>query len=199
MYNKAIELYIKALLDIATTLEQHREARTAFDTTFLSRVVRDGFLQTITEQDRHRVLEQQQPEEEFLIWQGKVPGIPENWNNIGWILPFHDLAEMENSYEIVTRSELAEKSWSGLRQFWLSCRLRIHESAIELPTNLVKVRVLGDDCRTAMQVLRKHPPNLRYVAKALLERSSSKSTLKKRIHLKLVLGEQLEPYAQPPR
>ena len=106
---------------------------------------------------------------------------------------------MENSYEIVTRSELAEKSWAGLRQFWLSCRLRVHESALELPTNLVKVRVLGDDCRAAMQLLRKHPPNLRYVAKALLERSSPKSTLKKRIHLKLVLGEQLEPYAQPPR
>jgi hypothetical protein len=199
VYNKAIELYIKALLDIATALEQHREARTAFDATFLTRVVRDGFLQTVTEQDRHRVLEQHHPGEEFLLWQGKVPGVTENWNNVGWIFPFRDLAEMENSYEIVTRSELAEKSWAGFRQLWLSCRLRVHEAAIELPTNLVKVRVLGDDCRTAMQVLRKHPPNLRYVAKTLLERSSSRSNLKKRIQLKLVLGEQLEPYAQPPR
>lgn len=199
MYNKAIELYIRALLDIATALEQHREARTAFDASFLYRVVRDGFLQTVTEQERQRVLEQHRPGEEFLIWQGNIPGVTNNWNNIAWIFPFATLEEMENSYEIVTRSEFAEKSWAGLRQFWLSCRLRMQESALELPSNLVKVRVLGDDCRSAMQVLRKHPPNLRYVAKALLERSSSKSTLKKRIHLKLVLGEQLEPYAQPPR
>ena len=199
MYNKAIELYIKALLDIATALEQHREARTAFDATFLSRVVRDGFLQTVTEQDRHRVLEQHHPGEEFLLWQGNVPGVTNNWNNIGWIFPFRELQEMENSYEIVTRSEIAEKSWAALRQFWLSCRLRVHEAALELPTNLVKVRVLGNDCRSAMQVLGKHPPNLRYIAKALLERSSQKSVLKQRIHLKLVLGEQLEPYAQAPR
>ncbi|PID57270.1 hypothetical protein CSB45_08585 [candidate division KSB3 bacterium] len=197
MYITAIDVYVKALLDIATALEQHREARTAFDVSFLSRVVLDGFLQTVTE--RERVLGCRSPNEEFLLWQGQVPGIAKNWNNIGWIFPFHGLQEMENSYEIVTRSEIAEKSWAGLRQFWLSCRLRVHEAALDLPANLVKIRVLGDECRSAMQVLREHPPDLRYVSRTLLERLPQKSPLKQRLHVKLILGEQLKPYAQAPR
>lgn len=198
MYIKAIERYIRALLDITTMLEQHREVRTAFDQTFLPRIMHDGFLQTITEQDKNRVLSPNRPEEEFLLWQGIIPGVDMHWNNIGWIFPFLTSEEMDNSYEIITRAELATKSWSAFRQFWLSCRLRFQEEALDIPTNIVKVRVVGEECRSAMNILSKHPPNLRYVAKALLDRSPSSSYLKERIHVKLVVGEKLEPYAQLP-
>lgn len=198
MYIKAIERYIRALLDITTMLEQHREVRTAFDQTFLLRIMHDGFLQTITEQDKNRVLYHNRPEEEFLLWHGMIPGVDMHWNNIGWIFPFLTSEEMDNSCEIITRAELATKSWSPFRQFWLSCCLRFQEEALDIPTNIVKVRVVGEECRSAMNILSKHPPNLRYVAKALLDRSPSSSYLKKRIHVKLVVGEKLEPYAQLP-
>jgi hypothetical protein len=58
---------------------------------------------------------------------------------------------------------------------------------------------MGEECRTAMQTLEKNPPNLRYIAKMLLERLPSSSYLRKRIHLKIVVGEKLEPYVQAPR
>ena len=199
MYDKAIERYVQAIFDIATALEQHHEARTAFEPSFLARIVHDGFLQTVTEQDENRIIYDNRPGEEFLLWHGVVPGVKMNWNTIGWIFPFFTPEEVENSYEIIIRAELATKSWAGLRQFWLSCRLRFQEAPLEIPTNIIKVRVVGEDCRKAMRVLKKHPPNLRYVAKILKERSHPASYLKKRIHLKLVIGEKLEPYAQLPR
>ncbi|PIE35064.1 hypothetical protein CSA56_05720 [candidate division KSB3 bacterium] len=199
MYDKAIERYIQALLDIATALEQHHEARTAFEAIFLTRIVHDGFLQAVTEQDENRILYENRPGEEFLLWHGAVPGVKMHWNSIGWIFPFSTSEEVENSYEIITRSKLALKSWAGLRQFWLSCRMRFQEAPLSIPTNIVKVRVVGEECRQAMRVLKKHPPNLRYVAKILQERSHPTSYLKHQIHLKLVIGEQLEPYAQLPR
>ena len=199
MYDKAIERYIQAIFDIATVLEQHHEARTAFEPLFLARIVHDGFLQAVTEQDENRIIYENRPGEEFLLWHGVVPGVKMNWNTIGWIFPFSTSEEIENSYEIITRAELATKSWAGLRQFWLSCRLRFQEAPLEIPANIVKVRVLGEESQNAMRVLKQHPPNLRYVAKILKEQSHSTSYLKQRIRLRLVIGETLEPYAQLPR
>ena len=198
MYTRAIDVYVQALLDIANVLERHREARLAFDPDFLFRIVRDGFLQTVTDHDKNRILYHNRPGEEFLLWQGPVHNQKMSWNCIGWIFPFFTNEEIENSYEIITRAELEKKSWAAFRQFWLSCRLRFQEAPLDIPTNLVKVRVMGEECRSAMQTLEKHPPNLRYVAKTVLDRLPSSSYLWRRFHMKIVVGEKLEPYVQAP-
>ncbi len=194
MDNQAINVYVRALVDIANVLERHREVRTAFDPGFLSRSIRDGFLQTHTESARVRILYESHPGEEFLLWQGPVPGQKMNWNCIGWIFPFYADEELEDTYEIITRAELNTKSWAAIRQFALSCRLRWQEMPFEVPTNIVKVRVMGDECAVAMHTLEQYPPNLRYVAKAILDRLPTSSYLRKRIHMQVVIGEKLEPY-----
>lgn len=194
MSTQAIETYIRALVDIATALDQHGEIRTDFEPNFLLRVIRDGFLQTVTETDRERILLHPYPQENFLVWQGPLRREKPNWNCVGWIFPFHSAEEVERSYEIVTRTRLANKSWAAIRQFVLSCHLRFHESAINVPVNLVKVRVRGEECRAAMEALEQNPPHLRYVARAMLGRVSARNYLLKRIRMNLVIGEKLEPY-----
>ncbi len=198
MYDKAIDFYIRALLDIIITLEHHREARTAFAPSFLFRAVSDGFLQPITEQEKARVLAEC-PTGEFLLWQGVIPGVKRNWNTIAWIFPFSQPKEMEDSYEIITRAELAAKSWAFARQFWLSCRLRMQETPLDIPTNIVKLRVVGEECQQAMRLLYQYPPSLRYVAKALLDRATTSSYIRKHLKVAIVIGEKLEPCAQLPR
>lgn len=194
MAAEAIEIYIQALLDIANALERHREARSAFEYAFLRRVLLDGFLQTVTEEDRERILHHRYPGEECLLWKGPAPHQKVNWNGIGWIFPFTTIEETERAYELVIRSELSQKSWAAFRQIWLSCRLRLHERALEVPTNLVKVRVMGEEKRSVMQRLEQTPPNLRYLVKALLDQLPGSHYLRKRLQLKLVVGEKLEPY-----
>lgn len=198
MYEQAIEFYIRALLDIVTTLEHHKEARTAFEPSFLFRAVSDGFLQPVTEQEKTRVLADR-PNVEFLLWQGVIPGVKRNWNTIAWIFPFSQPAEMEDSYEIITRAEMAAKSWAFARQFWLSCKKRVQETPLEIPANIVKLRVVGEECQQAMRLLYQYPPNLRYVAKALLDRAAASSYIRKHVNVALIIGEKLEPYAQLPR
>ncbi len=197
MTAEAIDVYIQALLDIAKALESHREARSEFDHFFLHRVIRDGFLQTAAEEDTQRLLYQSQAGEEFLLWQGPVPHQKARWNGIGWIFPFTSLAESERAYELITRTKLSQKSWAGFRQWWLTCRLRLQETALDLPTNLVKIRVMGSACQLAMQHLEQNPPNLRYIVKTLLERSPASSYLRTRLQMKLVVGEKLDPYIHP--
>lgn len=197
MTAEAIEIYIQALLDIANALESHFEARAAFDHLFLQRVIRDGFLQTVSEEDTQRILYQSQPGEEFLMWQGPVPHQKARWNGMGWIFPFTSLTESEQAYELITRAKLSQKSWAGFRQWWLTCRLHLQENAINLPTNLVKVRVMGNACQIAMHYLEQNPPNLRYIVKTMLERSPASSYLRTRLQMKLVVGEKLDPYIHP--
>ena len=194
MTTEAIEIYIQALLDIVNALESHHEARSAFDHLFLRQVIRDGFLQTVSEKDTQRMLYQSQVGEEFLLWQGPVPHQKARWNGIGWIFPFTSLTEKEQAYELITRAKLSQKSWASFRQWWLTCRLRLHETALELPTNLVKVRVMGRTCQLAMQHLEQHPPNLRYIVKSMLERLPASSSLRTRLQMKPVIGEKLDPY-----
>ncbi len=197
MDNRAIDIYVRALLDIVNVLEQQREVRTGFDAGFLARILRDGFLQTLTESDKDRILQHSRCGEEFLLWKGPPSGQKMNWNVIGWIFPFYSDEEIENSYEIITRAELNKRSWAALRQFVLSCRLRFQETSLDIPTNLVKVRVTGDECRAAMDTLEIHPPNLRYVANALLNQLPASSYLRKCLRIELVVGEKLEPYIHP--
>lgn len=194
MDTRAIDFYVHALVDMANVLERHREVRTAFDPGFLVRVIRDGFLQTVTERDEERILNDSRPREEFLLWKGPVRDQKLNWNCMGWIFPFYYDEEVENTYEIITRSELDMKPWAAVRQFVFSCRLRWQEMPFEIPANMMKVRVVGDECATAMQTLEIYPPNLRYVAKALVDQLPASNYLWKRIQMQVVVGEKLEPY-----
>ena len=194
IHQQAIELYVNALVDIATRLQAHREVRSEFEPSFLVRIMRDGFLQPIVEIDRERILSAAASGEDFLLWQGVARYKPMNWNGIGWIFPFYTDEEMERAYEIIIRAELSQKSWPGLRQFVLSCRLRIQGAPIKVPTNLVKVRAKGEDCQKAMRTLEQSPPNLRYVTKTVLDQLPAANYLRKRIRMKLFVGEKLEPY-----
>lgn len=190
----AIDFYIRALGDIATVLERHREVRTAFAPDFLVRVMRDGFLQTITESDQERILHESRSGEEFLLWKGPVRGEKMNWNCISWIFPFYTEQEIETAYELITRSEIDQQSWAAIRQFILSCRIRWQEMPFEVPANIIKVRVMGDDCVEAMQTLEAYPPNLRYVAKNLVDHLPVSNYLRQRIHVQVIVGEKFEPY-----
>jgi hypothetical protein len=106
-------------------------------------------LQTVSAEDTQRLLYQSQAGEEFLLWQGPVPHQKARWNGIGWIFPFTNLAESERAYELITRTKLSQKSWAGFRQWWLTCRLRLQETALDLPTNLVEKQVMGSACQNA--------------------------------------------------
>ncbi len=191
---RAIEFYTGALVDIATVLERHREVRTAFAPQFLERVLRDGFLQTVTEGDRERILHESRPGEEFLLWKGPVRGEKMNWNCLGWIFPFYTEQEIETAHELITRSEIDLQPWAAIRQFLLSCRIRWQEMPFQIPANLIKVRVMGDDCVEAMRTLEDYPPNLRYAAANLLDQLPASNYLRQRMHVQVVVGEQLLPY-----
>jgi hypothetical protein len=190
----AITTYVRALVDVATVLEAHREARSDFEPGFLIRSLRDGFLQPVSTADRNRILEQADAPESFLLWRGGLRQPKMAWNCIGWIFPFTTEAEMERSYEIVIRAEIVQKSWPQVRHFLLSCRKRLQEMPIVVPTNLVKVRIKGQTCGAAMQALEQTPPNVRYVARAMLAQLPPSNYLRQRMRLNLVVGEQLQPY-----
>jgi hypothetical protein len=194
IHQKAIETYVNALVDIATMLQTHREVRAEFEPDFLARILRDGFLQTITEAERDRIWSASKSGEDFLLWQGVTRYKKMNWNSIGWIFPFYTDEEMEQAYEIITRAVLSQKSWPLFRQLALSFRLRFQGTPIKVPTNIVKVRVTGDECQEAMRILEKSPPNLRYVTKAVLDQLPQSHYLRRRIRVKLFVGEKLEPY-----
>ncbi len=198
-YQEAVDTYVRDLVDIATVLELHHEVRSEFDPSFLLRTMQDGFLQAVMESDKNRLLHDYKPGEEFLLWQGVIRQKKLNWNNIGWIFPFYTNEEMERSYEVITRAKLDQKSWARFRQLGLSYRLKIRGIPLEIPTNIVKVRAIGEECRSAMRMLKKSPPNLRYVTKALMERLPPSNYLRKRIQMKIIIGEKLEPYVKTPR
>jgi len=198
-YQRAVDIYVKALVDIATALDSQHEARSEFDTGFLLRIIHDGFFQPVTEDDKNRLLHYHKNGENFLLWQGITHQKKMNWNFIGWIFPFDTNKEMERSYEVITRAEIDQKSWAKLRQLGLSYRLKIRGIPLEIPTNIVKVRAIGDECRSAMRTLEKSPPNLRYVTKAVIDQLPPPNYLRKRIQMKLVVGEKFEPYILMPR
>lgn len=198
-YQRAVDIYLRALLDIATVLNTHREARAEFDTGFLLRIMHDGFLQPLTENDEIRLLHNLRDGENFLLWQGVIGQKKMNWNCFGWIFPFDTHEEMERSYEVITRAELDQKPWPKIRQLALSFRTQVLGVPLNIPTNIVKVRATGDECRSAMRTLAKSPPNLRYVTKAVIDQLPLSNYLRKRIHIKLVVGEEFKPYILMPR
>lgn len=198
-YQKAVDLYVRVLLDIATVLHTHREARAEFDTGFLLRIMHDGFLQSVTENDGIRLLHNPRNGGNFLLWQGVIGQQKTNWNCIGWIFPFDTNEEMERSYEVITRAELDQKPWPKFRQFTLSFRTQILGIPLKIPTNIVKVRAIGDECRAAMRILEKSPPNLRFVTKAVIDQLPPVNYLRKRIQIKPVVGEKYKPYVLMPR
>jgi hypothetical protein len=198
-YQRAIGTYVRTLVDVATILDTHHEVRSEFDTRFLLRIMDDGFLQTVTENDKYRLLHDHKNGENFLLWQGMVRQKKMNWNCIGWIFPFYTNEEMERSYEVITRAELDQKSWAKLRHLALFYRLKIRGIPLEIPTNIVKVRAMGDECNAAMRTFEKSPPNLRYVTKAVIDQLPPSNYLRKRIQMKIVVGEKLKPYVKTPR
>jgi hypothetical protein len=197
-YHQAVDTYIQGLVDIGTILHTHHEARTELAPSFLIRALQDGFLQPVSGQDRQRLMEDHDPQEHCLLWYGDILQQKRHWNAIGWLFPFHTMNDMERAYELITRAELARKSWAPVRQFWLSCRFKLQEAPISIPTNIVKMRVKGQACTAAMFVLEQSPPNLRYVTKAVVDRLPSFNYFRKRTHLKIVIGERLEPQIQIP-
>ena len=106
---------------------------------------------------------------------------------------------MERSYEVITRAELDRKSWAKIRQVVLSFRTQILGISLKIPTNIVKVRAIGNECHSAMRKLEKSPPNLRYVTKTAMDQLPPSNYLRKRIHMKLVVGEECKPYILMPR
>jgi hypothetical protein len=162
--------------------------------------IRDGFLQTVSDTDRERLLSHHTHDNNLFIWNGEVAGKRMNWNTIGWIFPFHTNDEMERAYELVTRAALAQKSWAGIRQFILSCRFKFQETPIHIPTNLVKVRVKGPRCCAAMRFLGQSPPNLRYITKTVANQLPASNYFRKRTKVQIVIGEErLEPYTRNPK
>ena len=198
-YQRAVDTYVRILVDIATVLDSYREARAEFDTDFLLRIMHDGFLQPVTENDRNRLLYNPRKGETFLLWQGVTEQKKMNWNCFGSIFPFATKEEMERSYEVITRAELNQKSWAKFRQIVLSFRTQILGISLKIPTNIVKVRAIGNECHSAMRKLEKSPPNLRYVTKTAMDQLPPSNYLWKRIHMKLVVGEEYNPYILMPR
>lgn len=196
-YHEAVSIYIQGLVDIVTILNVHHEARTEFESGFLSRTIRDGFLQPVSDFDREQLLVPHDRDENFLIWNGAVPGKNMNWNSVGWIFPFQALNEMERAYEFITRAALAQKSWANLRQFVLTCRFKLQEAPIHIPTNMVKIRVKGPQCTAAMRCLAQSPPNLRYIARTVVDRVAPSNYFRERTKIQIVVGERLEPFVRP--
>lgn len=196
-YQEAVERYVQGLVDLATILNIHHEARTEFGVGFLTRSIQDGFLQPISDQDRERLLERHQDDENFLIWNGEAPRKKLNWNAVAWIFPFREIDEMERAYEVVTRAALAQKSWAAARQFLLTCRCKLQEAPIQIPTNIVKIRVKGEAYSAAMRCLDHSPPNLRYVARSVVDRLPPSNYFRQRTNIQIVIGERLEPSVRP--
>lgn len=192
-YEQAIETYQQALIDLAAALDAHHEARLECEPNFLTRILRDGFLQPMTAEERQRILHDRRNGEELLLWQGVLRQQKPNWNGIGWIFPFYTIAEMERAYELITRAELEQQAWSRVRQWALTYRLKWRGAALDIPTNIVKVRMKGAACGAAMRTLETSPPNLRYLTKTLLERLPPANYARRRIRLKIVVGEKLAP------
>ncbi len=196
-YHEAVNRYIRGLVDITTVLHVHHEARTEFESGFLLRTIQDGFLQPVSDFDRERLLSPHDRDENFLIWNGTVPGKKIIWNSVGWIFPFQALDEMERAYELITRAALAQKSWANLRQFILTCRFKFQEAPIQIPTNLVKIRVKGPQCSAAMRCLAQSPPNLRYIARTVVDQLAPSNYFRRRTKIQIVVGERLEPSVRP--
>lgn len=196
-YHEAVTTYMQGLVDIATMLNVHHEARTEFETGFLARTIQDGFLQPVSDQDRDRLLLQHERDENFLIWNGDAPGKKLNWNALAWIFPFQTADEMERAYELIIRAALAQKSWANVRQFLLTCRFKFQEAPIRIPTNIVKIRVKGVECAAAMRCLAQSPPNLRYMARAVIDQLPPSNYFRKRTKIQLVVGERLEASVRP--
>lgn len=197
-YHEAVSTYVQGLVDIATILNAHHEARTEFESGFLIRTIQDGFLQPVSDHDRERLVSHHDRDENFLIWNGEVSGKKIQWNALGWIFPFQALDEMERAYELITRAALAQKSWAGIRQFILTCRFKFQEAPLQIPTNFVKIRVKGPTCSAAMRFLGQSPPNLRYVTKAVVDQLPPSNYFRKRTKIQIVIGERLEPYVRTP-
>lgn len=197
-YQEAVNTYVQGLVDIATILNVHHEARTEFESGFLVRTIQDGFLQPISEHDRDRLISYHTRDENFLIWNGEISGKKIQWNALGWIFPFQAIDEMERAYELITRATLAQKSWANIRQFILTCRFKFQEAPLQIPTNIVKIRVKGPACSAAMRFLGQSPPNLRYVTKAVVDQLAPSNYFRKRTKIQIVIGERLEPYVRSP-
>jgi len=88
-YHQAVNTYIQGLVDIATILHTHHEARTEMASGFLIRAIHDGFLQPVSDQDHQRFTDDHDPQENFLLWYGDVLQQKRHWNAIGWLFPFH--------------------------------------------------------------------------------------------------------------
>jgi hypothetical protein len=196
-YQEAVNIYAQALVDIAAMLHTHHEGRTEFAPAFVSRAVQDGFLQAVSDVDRERVFARGGHEENFLLWNGVIPHNTLNWNAVSWIFPFHSADEMERAYELITRADLAHKSWAGLRQFWLTCRFKLQEAPLQIPTNFVKIRMKGAACAAAMRCLEPSPPNLRYLTRLVVDRLPASNYFRARTNIRIVVGERLEPSIRP--
>lgn len=81
-YQRAVDTYVRVLVDIATVLDSYREARAEFDTDFLLRIMHDGFLQPVTENDRNRLLQSQERGDLFAM--ARNYGTKENELELLW-------------------------------------------------------------------------------------------------------------------
>ncbi len=151
MYNKAVGMYLKALVEMMKALDAHTQVRVEMNGKLLKRAMDDGFL-CVLSNDIRQSLWNYCYDNEILLARGPFPTSKATLNCIGWAFPYHT----DEQKQKVHRKLMDVSMSSGghqLERIWYRLRSALRVLPVEIPPNIVKISLTNAFYQTSVEVL----------------------------------------------
>ena len=152
MYNKAVGMYLKALVEMMKALDVHTQVRVEMNGKLLKRAMDDGFLCVLSNETRQSLWNYCY-DNEILLARGPFPTMRATLNCIGWAFPYHTDEQKQKVHR--TLMDVGMKSSAGhqLEKFWYHLRTVLRILPVEIPPNIVKISLTNAFYQTSVEVL----------------------------------------------
>jgi len=152
MYNKAVGMYLKALVEMMKALDVHTQVRVEMNGKLLKRAMDDGFLCVLSNETRQSLWNYCY-DNEILLARGPFHTAKATLNCIGWAFPYHTEEQKQKVHR--TLMDVGMKSSAGhqFEKFWYHLRSVLRILPVEIPPNIVKISLTNAFYQTSVEVL----------------------------------------------
>ncbi len=152
MYNKAVGMYLKALVEMMKALDAHTQVRVEMNGKLLKRAMDDGFL-CVLSNDIRQSLWNYCYDNEILLARGPFPTSKATLNCIGWAFPYHTDEQKQKVHRKLMDVGMRSSGGNQLQKFWYYLRSALRVLQVEIPPNIVKISLTNAFYQTSVEVL----------------------------------------------
>ncbi|GAK49647.1 hypothetical protein U14_00870 [Candidatus Moduliflexus flocculans] len=152
MYNKAVGMYLKALVEMMKALDVHTQVRVEMNGKLLKRAMDDGFLCVLSNETRQSLWNYCY-DNEILLARGPFSTAKATLNCIGWAFPYHTDEQKQKVHRMLMDVSMKTSAGHQLEKFWYHLRAVLRILPVEIPPNIVKISLTNAFYQTSVEVL----------------------------------------------